>query len=335
MTKRLSELTTMRVGGEPAAIRSAQTRDELLSAAIETWRESEEWVVLGGGSNIVAADDLTRLSVIKTENRGIEREGVTVRVQAGENWDDFVAWSVAQNLTGIEALSGIPGCVGAAPIQNIGAYGQEVAETITRVEFLDYLTHEVVQLTRGELGFAYRNSIFKGNNARLGVITWVEFELDEFAPNRTPLARLTQAVGREVTNPREVRQAVIETRAKKGMVLNESDHDTWSCGSFFMNPVVSDGFSRDIPGDAPRWEQPDGGIKLSAAWLIENSGLAKGFSLPGSKAALSSKHALAITNRGGASAEEVRELAQFVQLQVSNRWGINLLPEPNFVGFRN
>ena len=333
MTGRLSELTTMRVGGAPASLRVGSSRDELLNAAIETWRDSEDWVVLGGGSNIVAADDLSKLSVIKTENRGIEREGITVRVQAGENWDDFVAWTVAQNLTGVEALSGIPGCVGAAPIQNIGAYGQEVAETISRVEFLDYLTHEVVQLTRGELGFGYRDSIFKGAGARLGVITWVEFELDEFAPNRTPLARLTQAVGREVTNPREVREAVIATRAQKGMVLNYSDHDTWSCGSFFMNPIVSDGFSRGIPGEAPRWEQPDGGVKLSAAWLIENSGLAKGFALPGSKAALSSKHALAITNRGGATAREVRELAQFVQLQVMNRWGVNLVPEPNFVGF--
>jgi UDP-N-acetylmuramate dehydrogenase len=333
MTQRLSELTTMRVGGAPASLRVGASRDELLNAAIETWRDSEDWVVLGGGSNIVAADDLSKLSVIKTENRGIEREGTTVRVQAGESWDDFVAWTVAQNLTGVEALSGIPGCVGAAPIQNIGAYGQEVAETISRVEFLDYLTHEVVQLTKGELGFGYRDSIFKGTGARLGVITWVEFELDEFAPNRTPLARLTQAVGREVTNPREVREAAFATRAQKGMVLNDDDHDTWSCGSFFMNPIVSDGFSRGIPGDAPRWEQPDGGIKLSAAWLIENAGLAKGFALPGSKASLSSKHALAITNRGGATPREVRELAQFVQLQVMNRWGVNLVPEPNFVGF--
>lgn len=323
----------MRVGGAPQSLRVANSRDELIDAAIATWNEADDWFVLGGGSNIVAADDLFEFSVIQTNNKGIEREGNTVRVQAGENWDDFVAWTVSQNLTGVEALSGIPGCVGAAPIQNIGAYGQEVAETISRVEFLDYQTHEVVQLTRGELGFGYRQSIFKGEGARRGVITWVEFHLGEFSADASPLQRLTEAVGREVTNPAEVREAVLATRALKGMVLNESDHDTWSCGSFFMNPIVTDGFSRFVPGDAPRWLQPNGSVKLSAAWLIENSGLHKGFKLGNSQAGLSTKHALAITNRGGATAEQVRELASFIQLQVANRWGVNLIPEPNFYGF--
>lgn len=322
----------MRVGGVPAALRVGASRDELIEVAVETWAEADDWFVLGGGSNIVAADDLSAYSVIKTENKGIELEGDTVRVQAGELWDDFVAWTVANNLTGVEALSGIPGCVGAAPIQNIGAYGQEVAETITRVEFLDYKTHEVVTLNAAELGFGYRDSIFK-TGSRLGVITWVEFQLDVFEPGRQALDRLTQAVGREVSDPSEVREAVIATRAVKGMVLNEADHDTWSCGSFFTNPIVSDGFSRGIPGDAPRWLQEDGNVKLSAAWLIENSGLPKGFALGDSQAALSTKHSLAITNRGFATAEQVRELASFIQLQVANRWGVNLVPEPNFVGF--
>lgn len=322
----------MRVGGVPASIRVAKSRDELISAAIETWSEADQWFVLGGGSNIVASDDLSDFSVIKTENRGIEREGTTVRVQAGEVWDDFVAWTVANNLTGVEALSGIPGCVGAAPVQNIGAYGQEVADTISRVEFLDFLTHEVLELTPAELGFGYRDSVFK-SGGRLGVITWVEFVLDVFEPGRKALSRLTDALGREVTNPAEVRESVLATRALKGMVLNDSDNDTWSCGSFFTNPIVSDGFSRSIPGEAPRWLQEDGNVKLSAAWLIENSGLPKGFKLGDSQAALSSKHSLAITNRGSATAEQVRELASFIQLQVGNRWGVNLVPEPNFIGF--
>jgi UDP-N-acetylmuramate dehydrogenase len=330
MTQPLSELTTIGVGGVPAGIVVGRTRDSLIDAAIGAWHDSDNWVVLGGGSNIVAADDLSDVTVIKTENKGIEREGNFVRVQAGENWDDFVAWTVAQNLSGVEALSGIPGGVGASPVQNIGAYGQEVAQTITRVEFLDYKTHEVIELTNAELGFGYRDSIFKAG--RLGVITWVEFELQDASLGAEPLSRLTEAVGRPVTSPAEVRAAVLETRAAKGMVLDPNDRDTFSCGSFFTNPIVSDGFSRTIPGEAPRWLQPDGNVKLSAAWLIENSGLGKGFKLGNSNAALSTKHALAITNRGGASASEVFELCKFIKLQVANLWGVELNPEPNFVG---
>jgi len=330
MTQPLSELTTIGVGGVPAGIVAGNTRDELIDAAISVWHDSDNWVVLGGGSNIVAGDDLSAVTVIKTENKGIEREGNFVRVQAGENWDDFVAWTVAQNLSGVEALSGIPGGVGASPVQNIGAYGQEVAQTITRVEFLDYKTHEVIELSNAELGFGYRDSIFKAG--RLGVITWVEFELNPYDAAAPSLSRLTAPLGREVSTPAEVRSAVLEIRAQKGMVLNPNDRDTFSCGSFFTNPVVSDGFSRTIPGDAPRWLQPDGNVKLSAAWLIENSGLSKGFKLGNSNAALSTKHALAITNRGGASASEVFELCKFIQLQVANRWGVELSPEPNFVG---
>jgi len=330
MTQPLSELTTIGVGGVPAGIVVGRTRDELIDAAISVWHDSDNWVVLGGGSNIVAGDDLSAVSVIKTENKGIVREGNFVRVQAGENWDDFVAWTVAQNLSGVEALSGIPGGVGASPVQNIGAYGQEVAQTITRVEFLDYKTHEVIELSNAELGFGYRDSIFKAG--RLGVITWVEFELNPYDAAAPSLSRLTEALGREVSTPAEVRSAVLEIRAQKGMVLNPNDRDTFSCGSFFTNPVVSDGFSRTIPGDAPRWLQPDGNVKLSAAWLIENSGLSKGFKLGNSNASLSTKHALAITNRGGASASEVFELCKFIQLQVANRWGVELSPEPNFVG---
>jgi len=330
MTQPLSELTTIGVGGVPAGIVVGRTRDELIDAAISVWHDSDNWVVLGGGSNIVAADDLSDVTVIKTENKGIEREGNFVRAQAGENWDDFVAWTVAQNLTGVEALSGIPGCVGASPVQNIGAYGQEVSKTITSVEFLDFQTHEVIELTNAELGFGYRDSILKAG--RLGVITWVEFELQDASLGGEPLSRLTEAIGRPVTTPAEVRAAVLETRASKGMVLNPNDRDTFSCGSFFTNPIVSDGFSRMIPGEAPRWLQPDGNVKLSAAWLIENSGLRKGFALGHSKAGLSTKHALAITNRGAAKASEVFELCKYIQLQVANRWGVELAPEPNFVG---
>ena len=318
----------MRVGGTPAELLVAHSRDQLIEYALGVWSSGDDWLVLGGGSNIVAADDISELKVIKTENRGIERDGNRLKVQAGENWDEFVAFTVEQGLSGVEALSGIPGCVGAAPVQNIGAYGQEVADTITRVEFLDYATHEVEVLEASELGFGYRDSIFK--RGKLGVITWVEFELSQTPKS---LERLTEAVGKEVSTPAEIRQAVLETRAQKGMVLNESDHDTHSCGSFFTNPIVSFGFASGLPINAPRWEQPDGRVKISAAWLIEHSGIGKGFALGNSMAATSSKHCLAITNRGGATAQEVVELARFIQTSVANRTGVQLVPEPNLIGF--
>ena len=327
MTK-LSELTTIRVGGKPAELLVARSRDQLIEFSLGVWQSGDDWLVLGGGSNVVAADDLSELKVIKTENTGIERNGNLLKVQAGENWDTFVAFTVEQGLSGVEALSGIPGTVGAAPVQNIGAYGQEVADTITRVEFLDYATHTLEILENKDLEFGYRDSIIKRGKA--GVITWVEFEL-----NSTPkaLERLTEAVGKEVATPAEIRAAVLETRAQKGMVLNDQDTDTHSCGSFFTNPIVTFGFASGLPINAPRWEQPDGSVKISAAWLIENSGVGKGFALGASKAATSSKHCLAITNRGGATAQEVVELARFIQTQVSNRYGINLVPEPNLIGF--
>jgi UDP-N-acetylmuramate dehydrogenase len=318
----------MRVGGIPAELLVAKSRDQLIEFALGVWRSGDDWVILGGGSNIVASDDLATLKVIKTENTGIERNGNILKVQAGEDWDEFVAFTVKEGLSGIEALSGIPGCVGASPIQNIGAYGQEVADTITRVEFLDYETRELEILEAKDLEFGYRDSIFK--RGKLGVVTWVEFEL-----NTTPkaLERLTEAVGKEVGTPAEIRQTVLETRAQKGMVLSETDLDTHSCGSFFTNPIVSFGFAATLPSEAPRWEQPDGRVKISAAWLIENAGIGKGFKLGDSKAATSSKHCLAITNRGGASAKEIVELARFIQTQVSNRYGVNLVPEPNLIGF--
>ncbi len=318
----------MRVGGQPAELLVARSRDQLIEFTLGVWQSGDDWLVLGGGSNIVAADDLSDIKVIKVENTGIERNGNLLKVQAGENWDAFVAFTVEQGLSGVEALSGIPGTVGAAPVQNIGAYGQEVADTITRVEFLDYATHTLEILENKDLEFGYRDSIIK--RGKVGVITWVEFELTE-TPSK--LDRLTEAVGKEVSTPKEIRDAVLETRGQKGMVLNAQDTDTHSCGSFFTNPIVSPQFAATLPIEAPRWEQPDGRVKISAAWLIEHSGIGKGFALGQSRAATSSKHCLAITNKGSASAQDVVELARFIQTQVSNRYGINLVPEPNLIGF--
>ena len=331
----LSELTTMRVGGTPASLAKPQTREELIAACLEVWGTGEDWLILGGGSNIVAADELPMLNVIKVETTGIQIDenpfGAVIRVQAGENWDDFVAHTVAAGLTGIEALSGIPGSVGAAPVQNIGAYGQEVADVITRVEFLDYETYETEIIENKDLGFGYRDSIFK--RGRTGCILWVEFKLTKSVLTQKT-QRLIEALDDTDESPLEVRKRVLRARQTKGMVLNDPDHDTWSCGSFFMNPIVPRAFAAEINEACPRWEVANEDmLKLSAAWLIENAGIHKGFSLPHSSAGTSSKHSLAITNRGDATGEQIVELARFIQMTVSNRFGINLVPEPNLIGF--
>jgi len=343
LARALADLTTMGVGGAPAEIVWAHSRDQLIEAARALWNQGEDWLILGGGSNLVVADQVQNLHVIAARNLGIERtatsDGELWRVQSGENWDELVAASVEAGLAGIEALSGIPGCVGAAPMQNIGAYGQEVAETITRVEFLDYESHEVVILENHEMGFAYRDSAFK--RGRLGVITWVEFKLSKLGglskPNESTqvAAALSIKIG-EQTELASIRSAVLKLRAAKGMIFDQADPDSVGCGSFFTNPIVSDTFARTLPSDAPRYEsaEDDGlTVKLSAAWLIEKAGIPKGFALAGSNAAISSKHTLAITNRGGASAFEVLQLANFVQDRVRNQFGLNLVPEPNLVGF--
>ena len=331
----LREVTTIRVGGTPASLVAPKTREELIDACKSVWSTGEDSLLLGGGSNIVANENLENLHVIKIETEGIQLEeipsGAIIRVQAGENWDRFVAHTVAAGLSGIEALSGIPGTVGAAPIQNIGAYGQEVADVITRLEFLDYKTYETEIIEAKDLHFGYRDSIFKHGKA--GCILWVEFKLVASA-HTVKTERLIAATDDTEETPIEVRKRVLRARHTKGMVLHEPDHDTWSCGSFFMNPIVSRNFAAEIPFECPRWEtEDDGKLKLSAAWLIENAGIYKGFTLPNSHTATSSKHSLAITNRGGATSDEIIQLANYIQTTVMNRFGINLVPEPNLIGF--
>ncbi|BDS49959.1 UDP-N-acetylmuramate dehydrogenase [Rhodoluna lacicola] len=341
----LADLTSMRVGGTPAEIYVAKTRDDLIEHTLNVWRSGDDWLLLGGGTNMVVADNVENLRVIKVENLGIEpvrnkdETRVVVRVQAGENWDDFVAHTVKAGLAGIEAMSGIPGTVGASPVQNIGAYGQELSDSMVRLEFVDYETHEIAILEAKDLQFGYRDSAIK--RGRPGVITWVEFELQKLDGLSRPLystqiaADLGVAMGAQVSLE-AVRASVLKLRARKGMVIDENDPDSVSCGSFFTNPIVSDRIARGLPDDAPKYEsEEDDGltVKLSAAWLIENAGIEKGFRIAGSRAAISSKHTLAIVNTGGATATEILQLAEYVQVRVSNKFGINLVPEPNLIGF--
>ncbi|MEP6481944.1 MAG: UDP-N-acetylmuramate dehydrogenase, partial [Rhodoglobus sp.] len=261
----------------------------------------------------------------------------------------------AQGWAGIEALSGIPGSSGAAPIQNIGAYGQELSSTLVAIDFLDYLGGDLVRLPAAELGLGYRTSALK--QGREGVVVAIELELRASVDGIVEFPQLASALGVSLgdrVSLGEIRDRVLALRASKGMLLDPADPDSVSCGSFFTNPIVGENFARGLPGDAPRWQvEPEAAdlalplgsalparpessdrVKLSAAWLIEQSGIGKGFALPGSRAAISSKHTLAITNRGGASAEEVAELARYIEAMVLSRFGVNLFPEPVAVGLQ-
>lgn len=367
----LAELTTLRAGGTPARMIEATTRDELISAMTRIWADGDPWLVVGGGSNLLVGDEPFDGTVVLVRTRGIERvptdrEGATrLRVQAGHDWDALVAHTVAEGLRGIEAMSGIPGTTGAAPIQNVGAYGQEIVETLVEVELLDEATGEVETVPAAALELGFRTSALKAHYGvgarRRGVIVSVTLELAEVGRGAIPVrgAQLRQALG--LTPDAEVtlswiRDTVLATRARKGMVLDGDDPDTFSAGSFFQNAVVSASFARTLPDACPRWPmsvdvdavsiiplesydgivpppvtiQPD--VKVSAAWLIEHAGLRKGFSLPRSRAALSSKHALALTNRGGATAGELAELARYIQHRVQSEFGLLLQPEPVLVG---
>jgi UDP-N-acetylmuramate dehydrogenase len=359
----LAALTTLQVGGPARDLIRADTSAELVEAARGVWGEGEDWLVLGGGSNIVMADEGFDGTVLLAASRGVREvpggHGVRLRVEAGEPWDDLVAYCVERGLAGMEALSGIPGSTGAAPIQNIGAYGQEVGSSLVAVEFLDFLTGELARIPATDLGLGYRTSVFK--RGRLGVVTAVELELEPGPVGGDALGapvrygQLASALGVELgarVPVRRVREAVLDLRRGKGMVLDAADPDSVSAGSFFTNPVVSERFARTLPADAPRFptgpvdaavvvplgealplvERREVSVKLSAAWLIEHAGVRRGFALPGSRAAISGKHTLALTNRGGATAEEIVELARFVRARVQIEFGVLLQPEPVLVG---
>ena len=338
MAEVLAQHTTLRLGGPAAHYVEARTEAELVEA-VRTADESGEPVLLvAGGSNLVVADDGFPGTVVKIATRGVTADqdacsGATVTVAAGEPWDDFVARAVEEGWVGVEALSGIPGSVGATPIQNVGAYGQEVSETIASVRCWDRQEAAVRTIAAADCGFGYRTSRFKRDPARYVVLT-VTFQLrlgDLGAPVRyAELARtLGVDAGERVPMP-QVREAVLGLRRGKGMVLDADDHDTWSAGSFFTNPLLSAEQAKLLPDDAPRWEQPDGRVKTSAAWLIDHAGYAKGYG--NAKVSLSTKHTLAMTNRGGAVTTDLVALAREIRDGVERSFGIRLENEPVMVG---
>ena len=339
MTTPLATLTTLRVGGPADGLVTVSSAEQLVAAVKLSAELEQPILVVGGGSNLVISDRGFAGTAIVLRNRGItatSRDDDTVRlaVESGEPWDEFVAWTIAQGFSGLEALSGIPGLVGATPIQNVGAYGQEVATYIDRVEAIHRYTGEQRTFTRDECVFGYRTSVFK-QRKDVFVITRIHFTLqcsDLSAPIRyAELAqRLDVAVGDQA--PAEVvRHVVLDVRRSKGMVLDESDHDTWSVGSFFTNPILGAAAANSMPGNAPQWEQADGRNKTSAAWLIEQAGFSKGYGAGAAR--LSSKHVLALTNHtGDATAVDIVELARTIRAGVESKFGITLEPEPVLVG---
>ncbi len=351
---RLADLTTMRVGGPAQRIVTAHDADELVAAVQAADAAGEPLLIVSGGSNLLVADAGFEGTVVRVASRGVRVEsqdacsGATVRVAAGEPWDEFVAHTVAQGWAGVEALSGIPGLTGATPIQNVGAYGQDVSQTIAQVRTWDRQEGRQRTFAAADCGFSYRHSLFKetadGASPRYVVLD-VTFQF-ELADLSKPLAYADLARGLGVELGARVpladaREAVLEQRRRRGMVLDAADHDTWSCGSFFTNPILTPQQLADLErrvverlGDAaglPRFPEPDGRVKTSAAWLIDRAGFAKGHGLPG-PAALSTKHTLALTNRGEATAADLLALAREVRDGVEATFGVRLVNEPVLVG---
>jgi UDP-N-acetylmuramate dehydrogenase len=339
LTRSLAPHTTLRIGGQADRLAVARTAAEVVDTVRAADASGEPLLLLGGGSNVVIADDGVPGTALLVRSTGHTVEplpdgAVLVTAEAGEDWDALVAATVEMGLGGLECLSGIPGSTGATPVQNVGAYGVEVADVLVDVDLYDRRSGEVrAHVPAADLGLGYRASILKHRDE--AVVLRVRFRLrpdGTSAPIRYPeLARaLGVAPGATVAAP-AARMAVLDLRRGKGMVLDADDHDTWSVGSFFTNPVLPAADVPDEPG-LPRWPAGADRVKLSAAWLIEHSGFRRGRPGPGGRVALSGKHVLALSNRGDGTACDLLTLAREVRDGVRARFGVDLVPEPVLVG---
>ena len=337
MTEPLANHTTFRLGGPARRFVEATTEQQLIDTVADCDSRGEPVLVLGGGSNVLIADEGFDGTVVKVATRGVRAEvgdcsGAQLEVAAGEVWDDLVARAVAAQWSGMETLSGIPGSVGAVPIQNVGAYGAEVATLIQRVRTWDRAEGVIRTFAAAECGFGYRDSRFKREKGRHLVLR-VDFQLplgELGQPVRYP--ELARALGVEVGQrapAARVRETVLAIRRRKGMVLDANDHDTWSAGSFFTNPILTPGQAASLPAEAPRFPAGEG-VKTSAAWLIQHAGYPAGHG--SGPARLSTRHVLALTNRGCATTADVLALAREIRDGVRERFGITLVPEVNLVG---
>ena len=343
----LAPLTTFQVGGPARYFVEAHSEHEVSEAVAYALARKLPLFVLGGGSNLVVSDDGWPGLALKVSLAGVEFEGdlqkMLFHAGAGENWDSLVALAVSKNCGGIECLSGIPGTVGGTPVQNVGAYGQEVSESITRVRALEIATGQVLDLSNGDCGFSYRSSIFNTTRRDQYIVLEVSYRLHRNGGPKTEYADVKKffaAANIEKPTLQQVRDAVRSIRQSKAMLLVEGDEDCRSAGSFFKNPLVGEAEAdriealaqRRVPDKTlPRYPAADGKVKLAAAWLVEQSGFPKGYSL--GPVGISRKHSLAIVNRGGATAKDILALKDAIQKKVFDLWGVSLQPEPVFVGF--
>lgn len=323
----LAPFTTLRVGGPATEFVIARSEDEIIAAL----DYAGPILLLGGGSNLLIADHGFAGRAIKIETSGIRQTADSVEVAAGENWDDFVSWGVANGYGELAPLTGIPGTVGATPIQNVGAYGTEVSELISSVKVYDREQRKVKQLSNDECKFSYRNSIFKEMPNRFVVLT-VQFKLakaTQIPVKYDELANKLEVTVGDSVDQMEIMQVVRQLRASKGMLLDATDRDTYSVGSFFLNPRVTATEYAQLPTDTPAWQQPDGSWKVSAAWLISQAGFNRGDKL--GNAAISTKHTLAICNLDNASSSEILMLADEVKHKVKAKFNISLQIEPTLI----
>jgi UDP-N-acetylmuramate dehydrogenase len=339
----LSPRTTLGVGGAARYFAEAHSEDDVRVALRWSRQRGVSVRVLGGGSNLVVADSGFDGLVIAVRVRGISfstAEGdATLTAGAGESWDEVVQRAVLRGLSGLEGLSGIPGSAGATPIQNVGAYGQEVAETVSSVRVIDRASLAALELPAKDCRFAYRDSFFKSEAPERYIVTEVRFALSDRLPAKVSYPDLQRELSRrQLAEPTlsELRACVLAVRGEKSMLLDAKDPNGRSCGSFFLNPIVSpDDVARVRQAAAglsvPTYPQPDGRVKLAAGFLIEHSGFAKG--LRDGNVGLSTKHALAIVAHEAATADDVRRLSLRIQRGVRERFGVQLTPEPNFWGF--
>ena len=336
----LAELTTFKIGGKARFFVRAKSETEIIEALEFAEQNSLDIFILGGGSNILIADEGFDGLVLQIALKGIstfaEKDGtIYVTANAGEDWDEFVKICVEKNLAGIECLSGIPGFVGGTPVQNVGAYGQEVSETIVSVRCFDRRAKEIKELTNAECGFAYRTSVFNTTRKNHYIVLAVTYALELNGEPKIVYADLKNYFGDGKPTLAETRNAVIEIRSTKSMVINENEGNSRGAGSFFKNPIVTrKKFAKmceSFGGEIPSFRVDENLLKMPAAWLIEQSGFHKGFQF--GRVGLSTKHTLAIVNSGAATAQDVLALKDKIQAKVQENFDVELKPEPIFVGF--
>ncbi len=338
MSELLANYTSLHVGGPANKFIRVSSESELVEAIKAADSAGEEVLIMGGGSNVLISDAGFNGTVIHVETKGNSFHidacsGGMISVASGENWDEFVAFMIEKGFAGLESMSGIPGSVGATPIQNIGAYGHEISEVVARVRCWDRKESAYKTFSNSECEFSYRSSIFKKSAGRY-VVLEVTFQLRQgemsLPITYSELANYLKVELGERVLITELRKAVLVLRAAKGMLLDEKDKNSWSAGSFFINPILDAKDAEKLPVSAPRWPQEDGRVKTSAAWLMENSGVKKGETHNG--AGISSKHVLALVNTGSASADDILELARSARKAVKDKFGILLEAEVALVG---